>query len=228
MLEAMYGLRPADGRVPLNGEALRLGGRRIDPPRHRAGAGGPQAGRRADHPVGPGQPEPPHLYRFTAAQAMPQTTGASAALEVRRTERALFRPRPAGRPPVGGNQQKIALSRWLVMDRPKVLLLDEPTRGIDVGARSELYRCQRPGRAGRRNRAGFVGHAGTDQSQPPGPGDPRGGIMGELPRDELDQEPILRLAMGRATTSMNELSTPPGRPMSHGARRPRAARQRPI
>ena len=42
----------------------------------------------------------------------------------------------------GGNQQKVVLAKWLAM-KPKVIIFDEPTRGIDVGAKAEIYGLMR-------------------------------------------------------------------------------------
>jgi rhamnose transport system ATP-binding protein len=98
----------------------------------------------------------------------------------------------------GGNQQKVALARWLATN-PKVLILDEPTQGVDVGSKSEIHgimmdlaekglaivmiSSELPEVLGMSDRI-IVMHAGR--------------VAGELSRAEATQEKILTLALGHA------------------------------
>ena len=95
----------------------------------------------------------------------------------------------------GGNQQKVVLGRWLAR-RPKVLILDEPTRGVDVGAKAEIYRLiaelaaeglallvvssEMPELLGLADR--ILVMAG-------------GRVVAEMPREQASEERILSLAM---------------------------------
>lgn len=100
----------------------------------------------------------------------------------------------------GGNQQKAVIGRWL-MAEARVLLLDEPTRGIDVGARSEIYdRIYRFAEEG-----GAVLFASSDMAEVLGVADRiavmrEGRMVAIVPRAEADPETLLRLALPQATT----------------------------
>jgi ribose transport system ATP-binding protein len=96
----------------------------------------------------------------------------------------------------GGNQQKVALAKWLALE-PKVLLLDEPTRGIDVGAKQEIYRLMEE-LAGRGVAILFVS---SEMEEVLRMSDRtlvmcQGRITGELQRDALSEEAVMRLATG--------------------------------
>jgi inositol transport system ATP-binding protein len=101
----------------------------------------------------------------------------------------------------GGNQQKVLISRWLLTE-PELLILDEPTRGIDVGAKSEIYRLMtefvRSGKA--------IIMISSELPEILGMSDRimvmhEGDKAGELSRAEATQEKILHLATGLSLSS---------------------------
>ena len=76
----------------------------------------------------------------------------------------------------GGNQQKVVLSKWLFA-QPQVLILDEPTRGIDVGAKYEIYTIVNELAGGRQRRhRHLVGNARTARHLRPHLRDERGPV----------------------------------------------------
>ena len=96
----------------------------------------------------------------------------------------------------GGNQQKVALAKWLT-ESPKLLLLDEPTRGIDVGAKQEIYQLMHQ-LAGEGMAILF---ASSEMEEILGVSDRvlvmhEGRIAGELSRDQLSEEAVMHLATG--------------------------------
>lgn len=96
----------------------------------------------------------------------------------------------------GGNQQKVILAKWLLLS-PQILIIDEPTRGIDVGAKKEIYELL--------NELKAAGKAiimiSSDMPEVLGISDrimvmSEGRISGELSREEANQEEIMKLAVG--------------------------------
>jgi ribose transport system ATP-binding protein len=82
----------------------------------------------------------PSISRFARMRFLrPRKERAAAGAQLRRLNTKPDNPSAHARTLSGGNQQKVVLARWL-LHGCKVLLLDEPTRGIDVEARSEIYR----------------------------------------------------------------------------------------
>jgi len=101
----------------------------------------------------------------------------------------------------GGNQQKVLISRWL-LTVPDLLILDEPTRGIDVGAKSEIYRLMtelvQSGKA--------IIMISSELPEVLGMSDRimvmhEGDKVGELSRAEATQEKILQMATGMSLTA---------------------------
>ena len=97
----------------------------------------------------------------------------------------------------GGNQQKVVLGKWLSMD-PKVMILDEPTRGIDVGAKAEIYRLMRE----LADRGGVILMISSDMEEVLNVSDRvavmhEGKIAGILDRADCNEENVMNLAVGK-------------------------------
>lgn len=97
----------------------------------------------------------------------------------------------------GGNQQKVSLAKWVSLEN-KVIILDEPTRGVDVGAKAEIYKIiQNLAYEG----MGII-FISSEMMEVIGMSDRvlvmhEGHISGELSRGELSEENIMRLAVGQ-------------------------------
>lgn len=94
----------------------------------------------------------------------------------------------------GGNQQKVVLGKWFLTD-PKVLLLDEPTRGVDVGAKREIYRVMSDFAAA----GGAVVMVSSETDEVVGMADRAivmrdGRIAGELARADISADRLVHLA----------------------------------
>jgi rhamnose transport system ATP-binding protein len=101
----------------------------------------------------------------------------------------------------GGNQQKVVLGKWLATE-PKLLIIDEPTRGIDVGTKAEVHRLMSE-LAGRGLAVLMIS---SELPEVLGMADRvlvmhEGRITGELSRAEADEENVVRLATGQAVAA---------------------------
>ena len=98
----------------------------------------------------------------------------------------------------GGNQQKVVVGKWLA-NSPKILFMDEPTKGIDVGAKAEIYRLM-----GELTKAGVsIVMVSSDMPELVSMSDRclvvcDGKITGELTGDKITQDEVLKASIRNA------------------------------
>jgi rhamnose transport system ATP-binding protein len=113
----------------------------------------------------------------------------------------------------GGNQQKVVLSKWLLTE-PQVLLLDEPTRGIDVGAKSEVHHLM--GELARQGKSILM--ISSDLPEVLAMSDRiivmrEGRISGEFSRAQATQENIMAAATGQSASLARVVAATPASPL---------------
>jgi len=106
----------------------------------------------------------------------------------------------------GGNQQKVVVAKALAQDNMKVIIMDEPTKGVDVGAKAEIYSIM--GELAQKGYAIIM--ISSEMPEILGMSDRiyvmcNGHITGELSRGEVTQETILELAMEKSKESKEEV-----------------------
>jgi ribose transport system ATP-binding protein len=199
LVETLFGVRGGlAGEVRVDGQAIRLGS--------------PQGAMRAGLVLVPEDRKQTGLFVENSVREnltiAALTDAASAPLTSRRWERQVSQQlierlhvKTADQETVvanlsGGNQQKVALGKWLLRE-PGVLILDEPTRGVDIGAKHEIYELMEQLAA----QGVAILFVSSELEEVIGMADRvlvmhDGAIAGELPRAGLSEEAIMQLAVG--------------------------------
>ena len=149
----------------------------------------------------------PSLPRYASGgliSASRETAAAQAAATALRVKT------PSVRSPVrnlsGGNQQKVVLAKWLSLE-PKLMIFDEPTRGIDVGAKAEIYELMR----GLAREGVAILMISSDMEEVLNLSDRiavmhEGRVSGVLSRAAASEEAVMRLAVGQTISSASNSS----------------------
>lgn len=145
LARVLFGITPADGgEILLHGKPLH-----ISSPRHAVEQGiayVPEDRRRhgviLEMPIASNMTMAIHPHFFRGSWLRLGAERDLASDYIRDLQIKAYGPQAPGGSLSGGNQQKVALARWLAT-KPKVLILDEPTQGVDVGAKSEIHKIIR-------------------------------------------------------------------------------------
>ena len=200
LLETIFGLTPAlSGSVAVDGNVLKLSSNRDAiqagialVPEDRKSAGLVlEAGVRSNIGL-------PSLWRHRVAQMFANRSKEKSVSAEMIAEMKIKTPNDGQQVKYlsGGNQQKVVIGKWLSMS-PRVLLLDEPTRGVDVGAKQEIYRLMEE----LAEQGVAVLFVSSELEEVISMSDRalvmhEGRLAGELGRDELSEESIMQLATG--------------------------------